>query len=322
MTPRNFVFVMAALLMTGCATTHTADHFDVQSFPETQQARDYQKNGDYEEAIESYRQLIAANPKHFKSVLYQHEIMKATEALSDPYLLIDEINRTVQMFLTAHDESFEGATPEALEHEQKSLINDINKEGKMYYSVYQSTHHEFYLSISKEIFTSSSSLYTDNIDTCEYNYAKANVYYYGGNYKEAGQLFENVLDNCDNGKLFEHPKNYLDAAHGYLLAYDHIKRELINADDPSCPQIEERYDINGEPNIQEIPIAECDQNIIKASNRFSTILDKYPDEKLNTIKPNAQHHVANIYYDHNQFDKAIPLFEEVIHRAPKTEIAI
>ena len=314
----RFFLIMAVLVIMGCATTHTADNFDVRLLPETQQARIYQENGQYEEAIESYRQLIAANPKHFKSVLYQHEIMKTTEALSDPYRLLDEINRTVEMFNTASNESFDGATSDELEHEQKKLFEDISGIASMFHSVYGVTKNDFYQSFSFKISGIALSLYPNDQSDCDYIFTKANLSLNVEHYEEAVKLYENVLDNCDDGKLKNHSNSYVDAAHGYLIACNSLNHS------DSCPTIPKTPEAElGElQEYPEHPIAECRLKFIDAANRFNEVLQKYPDEKLDIFNVNAQYLVAIIYFAHNQFDKADPIFKKVIDTAPKSEAAV
>ena len=146
MRPYIILIILASFILAGCATTQASKQVNVLSLPETQSAREYKANGEYENAIEVYRQLIAAHPKHFNSVLYQHEIMEITESLSDPWRLMDEIKRTQALFETAKAESFEGATPEAIQHEQDALDKYIYNKGTVYHKIWQTNHNQVYAS--------------------------------------------------------------------------------------------------------------------------------------------------------------------------------
>ena len=329
----------------GCATTHTTDKVDVHLSPETQQAQLYLKNGQYDEAIESYRQIISANPKHFKSVLCQHEIMKATEALSDPYRLIDEIHRTVEMFNTASNESFEGASPKDLEEERKVLFKDIASIGSMFYTVYGVTQKGIYQTFLNNIYEIALNLFPDNkIDSdytyinaqisssaehsedtdrfykndiidCDYTYTKALFSYHAGHYDDATRLSEVVLDNCDNGKLSNHPGDYIDVSYLNMLSYNELITKLSISNDPSCPII-------SNDDLEEIPISGCRQNFINACKRYLNVSEKYPGN--GHTEPNAytQFRIARIYYDLNMFEAAIPLFQLMINDAPLSDAAV
>ena len=150
------LFAFSSFVIAECGTTHAVGSANAE---QEQLARTYRNNGDIEESIETYKKLINANPNHFNSVLYQHEIMRTTEGLSDPRLLTDEIKHTLQMFKTASDENYEGATPEAIQYERDALDEYISDKGKIFHALFQNLTNEMYRSLSMEIY----KLFIDNL---------------------------------------------------------------------------------------------------------------------------------------------------------------
>ena len=312
-----FALILSAILVTGCATAHRSDTIDVRALPETQQARDYLKNGQYKEGIESYQKLIASNPKHFKSVLFQHEIMEYTSSLNDPYLLIQEIERTIKLYHQAHYESFEGATPEALELERQKLIKFIYNTGYSMDIVYQNTQMESYHTISIIIFETGLSLFKNIKGSCRDLSIYAQFYYHSEHYKDAKRLYDKVLNECED-KLTDYPNIYVNSAEFGMMSEYYIMQELINSEDPSCPKIKDELD----DSTKEIPIADCRMNFLKAYHRFTTVLKKYPNKEINERVINFKLITAIMYYDHNQFDNALPLFFDIFENNPKTKTAV
>ncbi|MBP5643940.1 MAG: hypothetical protein J6X10_06920 [Bacteroidales bacterium] len=247
MRPYIIFIILASFILAGCATTQTSKQVNVLSLPETQSAREYKANGQYEEAIEAYRQLIAAHPKHFNSVLYQHEIMEITESLSDPWRLMDEMNRTLALFETAKAEPFEGATPEAIQHEQDALDEYIIQKSAMYHNIYQTTHNRVYASFAVDLCELQMRYLSDSQCNCNMMYSCADLAYSIKRFDIAVNVYHKILESCEDEKLDDFPKSYVDAALGAVLAYD----RLLFSD--LCPDSPKKDD----DDISEYPIAEC-----------------------------------------------------------------
>ena len=314
----GFRLALAALIMTGCASTHVSDAVDIWSLPESQQAALYLENGQYEEAIDAYRQLVAANPKHFKSVLYQRKVMEITESTSDPWRLIDEMKHTLDLFDTACAEQFEGATPEAVQQERNALEKYVYNKGAVFHSVYQKTRNTLYALFAMEFYELYTSHFPNGDMTCDVIYYLGDVEFFSGNYETSARNFERVLNECDNATLSNYPESYVDAALGYMLACDRWMRS------DACPE-SPRYSGTEDPEQQELteyPIAECRLRFIEAAKRYLEVLQKYQDEKLGDYSINAFYTIGLIYFDHNHFDKANQLFQKVIDMAPKSEPAV
>ena len=309
------LFALSSLVIAGCGTMHAAGGANTE---QEQIARSYRDNGDVEASIETYKKLIEANPHHFNSVLYQHEIMRTTEGLSDPLLLVDEIKHTLQMFKTACDENYEGANPEAIQLEHDALGKYISSKGKQFNALYQKLKNNIYYSVAMEIYKVFIENFGDSKDYCEILYYLSDMQYFNEDYHAAATGYTKVLDECNSETRWEdkgdYQSVYKDAAHGAVLAYD----KIVKSD--ACPKMPEKTDEMYEKQAYpEYPIAECEMNFINAAIRYEEILknNRSPWSEFST---NRLYMTAKIYFDHNQFDKAISLFREVVQNPPESEI--
>ena len=167
-------FAMMVILGTGCSTVNAANNHDTEVLSAQElQARSYRDVGEIESSNDIYRQMIAANPKSFKSVLYQHEIMCNAEKLSNPWILVEEIKRTVQLFNTACEAHYEGATPEAIQRERDALDKYVYNNAVVFHQVNQKTNNSVYALFAEELY----EVYVTNFNTSK-NICKVLYYYY------------------------------------------------------------------------------------------------------------------------------------------------
>ncbi len=308
------LFALSSIVIAGCGTMHAAGGANIE---QEQLARSYRDNGDIQASIETYKKLIAANPHHFNSVLYQHEIMRTTEALSDPWLLVEEIKHTLQMFKTAYDENYEGATPDAIQYEREALNEYISAKGIQILSLFSKFRNNlYYSSVAMEIFRIFIDDFGDSKYYCEILYYLSELQYISEDYHAAAAGYTKVLDECNSKTRWDDKEDYQviykDAAHYAVLIYDRILRS------DECPQMPEKTEEMFEnQNYPVFPIAECEMNFINAASRFEEILKK-SGAKTSEFSITSLYMAAQIYYNHNQFDKAIPLFREIIQEVPKS----
>ncbi|MBQ9394876.1 MAG: tetratricopeptide repeat protein [Proteobacteria bacterium] len=283
-------------------------------------ARLYQENGKVEESNYVYNSLIAANPKKFKIVGYQREIMMNVETMSDPKRLAEEVQRSVLIFVKARDEKYEGATPEAVKAENDKLQAYASDTGKWYHITYQNTKNPLYYSLAFEIYKTYLDNFPDAKDNFEVMYYYADMAYFRKNYAEAARGYERVLDLNDKGlvaKSEEHDEMLKDAAHGAVLAYDFLMSSS-NTDTEACPPIPETPEAaeGEEQTFPEYPVAECRLKFIEASKRYAKI------DTSAEFAQSAKFKGAEIYFNYNHFEEARPLFLELTHEAPDTEVAV
>ncbi len=315
--------LLAAFAMAGCATTQAAGvKNDSQTIALEQQAKSYENDGDYEASTEVYKQLIAMHPNDFRSVSWQQSIMSNAEALSDPYHIVDESRLTLQRLVQARDEKFDGATPEAIAETQKKLTAHLNEEAQGYYTIYQKFGNPVHGATAHDLYGLLTEYFPDSDDTCESLYQHAALEYEGGHlivgadaaeshYETAAREYDRVVERCagilDSSKI-------VDAAHGSMLAYGNL------LDDPeTCPGIPQTPEAKeGEEQVYpEFPIAECRLKFIDAAKQYFNIVQKY-DPNNHTFAYHAMAEIGLIYFDHNQFENAIPFFREITEAPEST----
>ena len=320
MNPNKMHFLLlSAFTMAGCATTQAAGvKNDSQTIALEQQAKSYENDGEYESSTEVYRQLIAMHPNDFRSVSWQQSILNNAEALSDPWLIVDEAKQTLQRLVQARDEKFDGATPEAIAETQKQLEAHLSQEAKVYHIIYNQYGNPAYGSTARNLYGLLIEYFPDSDNTCDTLYMHADLEYWGesdiagddsatSHYQKAGQEFDRIVDKCTDTL---EPSQIVDAAHSSMLAYNAL---MDNAETcPGIPQTPEAKE--GEEQVYpEFPIAECRVKFIDAAKRYFNIVQQYNSNQI-TFAYNAIYKTGRIYFEHNQFDNAISAFKIVIEK--------
>ena len=108
-----------------------------------------------------------------------------------------------------------------------------------------------------------------------------------------------------------------EAAYAAVLAWknalnvdDHEQKELVEKDR------EEHEKKNDKKKLEPLAIPEYQKKMIAA---FDTYIKYVPDApELVTIK----YRKARIYYEYNHFDEASKLFEDIVNKHPKHELAV
>lgn len=116
-------------------------------------------------------------------------------------------------------------------------------------------------------------------------------------YKEAGRQYEVVITQFPTSSYYE------KALYNTIISLD---KEL-----PTAEQFEKRVGDKKSP----IPMKSEVVSFINVGNKY---LAKAPESK-ETIK--VKHRIGVLYYYHNNFDKALPVFESIIKSSPSSEYA-
>ena len=343
-----YLILAVTLFLTSCSTMNGARGKNGEPQSELEiTAENYRDINEIEASNSTYRQLIAANPNSFQSVLYQHEIMLNSVALGDPKHLVNEIKQTIELFASACNEHYEGATSEAIQNEYDALEDFISHQGKIFHHRYQKTKNKLYADTSKRIY----ELYLNELyksfpvnyrqeDYCLILYYYSDITYFTKDdvvtkddgthdfyfYEVAANGFTSYLNECKPETLSNDydlgddswTHIYVDVAHGAVLAYDKLTH-----DEAQCPPIpetpEEAYD---KGTFQQYPIDDCRMNFIHASQRYFEAVQTYDKDGQHEFAHNAIYTSGRIYFEHNQFEQAISIFQTVIQIAPKEEAAV
>ena len=275
-------------------------------------ARLYNEGGRVNDSIYVYNQLIKDNMGKFKIVDYQHEIMLNVDTMGVPEKTAQEIKRTVELYVKAREDNFEGATPEAIKAVDDKLEQYTRETAKWYHITYQTTKNPIYYSLAFEIYKTYLHNFPNANDNYEIMYYYSDMAYFRGSYAEAARGYERVLDINENGEFSK------DAAHGAVLAYEKLMKSTSEEDKAACPDIPETPEApeGQEQEYPEYEIAECRINFIKASKRYAKI------DTSAEFAINAKYMAAQIYFDYNHFNEAKPLFLEITHENPEHELAV
>ena len=267
--PHNLLLL--ALLSSGCATTSAWNSQAAADLE--QQAMAYQDEGDFESAIASYRSLAAMSAHHVRNVSYQQKILYATEPLSDGWRSVDEMRNTVQAFITARDEPYDGATTEWIQKTQDEIENYLLDKGELYFEIYHETDNSAYLQLSNDIYELYSASFPETENQCRlfYGQARTMLAEYLNNSTRVPSEFtppesltivqeklEWVLSQCNGDQKLDRYK-YLWASHNVM--YAQWRTSLYR----SCPA---RYNLRRDEDGH-VPIPECRQRYIRNTIRLS-----------------------------------------------------
>ncbi|MDX9719774.1 MAG: tetratricopeptide repeat protein [Myxococcota bacterium] len=260
-------------------------------------ARLYGESGEIEKSMSLYTSLIKEYKHRFEIVGYQIEIMLNIETLNDPQRTAEEVIRAVQLFKHAKEKDLEGRTPE-LEKAYYNLLEEHTREtAKWYHMTAQTTKNTLYYALSYELYR----VYIENFPEAQDNYDMmfyyAELLYWKSNFADAAKRYDQVLAINETG---EHTKS---AAHGAVLSY----AELARTPSDACPAIPDPPPTKPgeEPSFPPMEIPDCRSRMVDACDRYTRLVSE--SENLVDIMYTA----ARIYYDYNQFDKAIPRFHDI-----------
>lgn len=275
-------------------------------------ARLYQEDGQIDKSNYVYNQLIGDNATSFKVVGYQIEIMLNTETQNIPDKTAEEIIRTVQLFNLAKSKGMADHTPER-EQEYYSLLEEYTREtAKWYHLTAQTTKNPLYYALAYEIYKAYVDNFPEAQDNYEMMYYYAELLYWKKNWPEAAKRYDQVLDIDESGKFSQ------DAAYGAVLAYNRMT-EVASAECPVIPMTPEPAP-GEEPTFPAFDIPDCRLRLVAAADRFARLVpeDTPAGEHLVDIKYTA----ARIFYEYNQFDKAIERFEDIAMNHSSHRLAV
>jgi tetratricopeptide (TPR) repeat protein len=280
----------------------------------------YLSQGKSDKAIYAYQDLMKRSPKSKNVCLWQYNVAHATMSLAgagnaDKVKEIENLNKLYG--------ALKGTKTLPASEMQECHDNAAAMSGELaraYHSESAKTKNPETLAYAEKLYKVYLDVFTDAPDYAETQYFYAELLWSRAeNEKNARlqtELWENAAvaftDVVKTGKL--DAKLTKEAAYAAVLGWKNalnvdprVKEQADKVDD-----IDKEYDKVPQPK----PIPERDQKMLAAFDVYINYIKDPKDDELVGMKFLK----ANIYRRYNQFDKAIPLFEDILdhHREHET----
>jgi tetratricopeptide (TPR) repeat protein len=260
----------------------------------------YWEQGMFGDSTKVYHRMMALNPESPRLCEWQNKVLRNTLSSGTKKDQVQEVNRLG----IAYDRV--KALPAAkkdLVQECRNSFHDISKELALVW------HKEAQRTKNPDTYVLVKYVYKDYLDRFATEKGAIDMAFYYGevlwvtqSWREAAEQYTKVVKMDPKGK------NVKDAAYAAVLAW----KNALNIDDEGQGPDKQG---NNSKDFRPQPIPAYQQKMIDA---FDTYIKYVPDApELVTIK----YRKARIYYDYNHFDKAVPLYQDIVEHHTDHELA-
>ncbi|HVZ86871.1 MAG TPA: tetratricopeptide repeat protein [Polyangia bacterium] len=269
----------------------------------------YWEQGQFQDSSRVYKKVIAQNMDSPRICEWQNKIVRNTLSAGNKKDQVQEIERLGAVYDKVAD--MKGMKKDQLE-ECRNTFHDTTKElALIWHKEAQKTKNQDTYALDKFIYKVYLDHFPKDKDSYEMSYYYGELLWTLENWKDAAEQYTKVVEMKPDGKYVK------DAAYAAVLAWknalnvdDHEHEDQVKADQDKLKERE------GKKKIEAMEIPEYQKKMIGA---FDTYIKYVPDApELVTIK----YRKARIFYEYNHFDEAAKLFEDIVRKYPKHELAI
>lgn len=269
----------------------------------------YWEQGQFQDSSRVYKKVIAMNMDSPRICEWQNKIVRNTLSAGNKKDQVQEIERLGAVFDKVSENK--AIKKDQLE-ECRNTFHDTTKElALIWHKEAQKTKNQDTYALDKFIYKVYLDHFPKDKDSYEMNYYYGELLWTLENWKDAAEQYTHVVEMNPNGKYVK------DAAYAAVLAWknalnvdDHEHADQVQADQQRLK------DREGKKKLEAMEIPEYQKKMIGA---FDTYIKYVPDApELVTIK----YRKARIFYEYNHFDEAAKLFEDIVRKFPKHELAI
>ena len=269
----------------------------------------YWEEGKFVESTRVYKKVIAQNMDSPRICEWQNKIVRNTLSAGNKKDQVQEIERLGNVYDKVGE--MKGAKKDQRE-ECRNSFHDTSKElALIWHKEAQRTKNQDTYELDKFVYKVFLDHFPTDKDAYEMGFYYGELLWTLSNWKDAAEQYTKVVEMKPDGKYVK------EAAYAAVLAWknalnvdDHEQKELVEKD-------REQHEKKKEKNkLEPIAIPEYQKKMIGA---FDTYIKYVPDApELVTIK----YRKARIYYEYNHFDEAAKLFEDIVNKHPKHELAV
>ncbi len=293
----------------------------------------YNGQGQFQDSIKIYRQLIALEPKSPKVCSWQTEVMHNTLSYTGSKAHPDNV-KELQRLADVYDsyKSNKGIKASDLEECKDNTANTLRELATVWHKEAQKTNDQGTYDLAQYLYKEYIAKFPKEKD------AYIMTFYYGellfklgslGNnqkYCEAAPVYTQVvhMDTKTSAKYLK------EAAYAAVISWKNCLSIEDSAEDAAKARSDKRAEKKtatatkgkgGEPVSDEVAFAkkEISPNNKKMIDAFDEYIKYVPDApELVTIK----YRKARIYYEANHFEEAAPLFAEIAENHKQNELAV
>jgi tetratricopeptide (TPR) repeat protein len=267
----------------------------------------YWEQGKFPDSTRVYRKVISMNMESPRICEWQNKIVRNTLSAGTKRDQVQEIERLGAVYDVV--DKMKAVKKDQME-ECRNAFHDTSKElALIWHKEAQKTKNTDTYALDKYVYKVFLDHFPKDKDAYEMGFYYGELLWTLENWKDAADQYTKVVEMNPKGKYVK------EAAYAAVLAWknalnvdDHEQRELVESD-------REKMKAKGEK-LQPIAIPEYQMKMIGA---FDTYIKYVPDApELVTIK----YRKARIYYEYNHFDEAAKLFEDIVNKHQKHELAI
>lgn len=269
----------------------------------------YLEQGKAKKAIFTYREMIGLKKKHKMVCEWQYNVVHAMLSVGDHTQKVDEIENLVDLYASLKGKDI---LPEDQMDECAETAESVNSEmAKIWHNEAMKTLNVDTLQYVDRLYNMYLRTFTESPEYGEMQYYYAELLWSRAenekNARLATEKWENAAiaftDVVKSGKL--KGKLLKESAYAAVLGW---KNALAVDPRTKAPPEDEVKDEDAIPEPKEI--APKQQKMIEAFDVYIDYIKDPKDEELVMMKFLK----ARIYWQHNHFDEAIPLFEDIVEK--------
>jgi len=269
----------------------------------------YWEEGKFTESTRVYKKVIGQNMDSPRICEWQNKIVRNTLSAGNKKDQVQEIERLGNVY----DKVGEMKVAKKDQREEcRNSFHDTSKElALIWHKEAQRTKNQDTYELDKVVYKVFLDHFPSDKDAYEMNFYYGELLWTLSNWKDAAEQYTKVVEMKPQGKYVK------EAAYAAVLAWknalnvdDHEQKELVEKDRESHEKKKEKN------KLEPLTIPEYQKKMIGA---FDTYIKYVPDApELVTIK----YRKARIFYEYNHFEEAGVLFEDIVNKHPKHELAV
>lgn len=265
-------------------------------------ATTYMENGQWEEAVATYRRLIAEDPQNARDPEYQHEIVQAYHKMGNSEATFAEVDRMLKTYgpntawarANASDQEVIRRAQEKIERDLLQVATYHHDRGRKLHGAEQDASFD----LAYRAYTVYLDEFPNSTHSYDVHYQFAELLYKIQRYDEAYKQYVAVVELDPNG---QHSKFCAESA--IFAADEMVKKE--QAANPSRPAA----------GVEPQPLTDWEKKLVESCDRYARL---YPDdEKVRNIIYKS----AYLLYHKHRLEESADRFRTVIEMEPQSDEA-
>jgi len=281
----------------------------------------YASDGKYGDSTKMYRQLISERKKTVDTIGYQYEIVR-NHTSDNPYRKgsVEELVKLLKLVQIADEGKFDELDEEKYDKERERVEQLVRQWATRFHREGQVTKNPNLYKMAFFLYDNYLTTFRDSDHIYKMTFFDAEILYHLERFEKAAEMYHKVLEIDEEGKYTK------DAAHAQVLAYFKVvntseERESIEGDleYEKKDRAEEVKEGESDEEGAEVPepkeIGELQKKLVDACR---TYLEHLPDGDRTV---DVKYTMARVFYEHNQYDKALKTFRDIAFNHPEHRLA-